>query len=96
MELPKKFKGTVYFYWNAEYNFFHVSARENSGDAEYLLLGKVENVEVDFTLSHEEAVKQIVKGLNDEKKKIQAKAQQELNKIDDKINSLLAITYTGE
>lgn len=96
MELPKEFKGTIYFYWNTKYEFFHISAHDLSSDGEYLFMGEINDVSVDFSVTHEDAVKQIVAGLQKEKTNIQAKAQSELNKIDEKINSLLAITHQVE
>lgn len=96
MELPKEFKGTIYFYWNAEFDFIHISKHGNSSDPEYLLMGKIENVNVQFNKTHDQAVMQMVDNLKQQKKNIQADTQSKLNEIDDKINSLLAITYQGD
>lgn len=93
MELPKEFKGTVYFYWNTDFELFYISATKLNNNAEYLLMGELSDVNVGFTLNHDEAVKQVVESLQNEKKNIQAKAQSDINKLDEKINSLLAITH---
>lgn len=96
MKLPKEFKGTVYFYWDTKYEYMTVSHRLFNEDGEYLLLGKIEDVQISFDLTHDNAVKQVVKGLQSQKKKIQAEAQRDLNKIDEQLNSLLAITHQSE
>lgn len=91
MELPKEFKGTVYFHWNSEFEFFIVNDREMD-DPDYILLGTLE-VETQFDTTHDEAVNQMVSNLKNQKQAIQAETQRQLNQIDEKINNLLAITY---
>lgn len=92
MELPKEFKGTIYFYQNVRYGFMVVFIREHNDDPEYILLG-THDVDVSFDTDEESAVKQVVSNLKSEKKRIQADTQMKLNEIDDRINSLMAITY---
>jgi L-arabinose isomerase len=91
MELPTEFKGTIYFYQNIKYGFMQVFDYELN-EPEHILLGS-HDVDVSFDLKHDDAVNQIVSKLKDEKKRIQAEAQIQLNQVDEKINSLLAIGY---
>lgn len=91
MELPKEFKGTIYFYYWTVINEVRVCDTPRD-DPEFILLDKKE-IEAEFNVSREQAVNQLVTNLNQQKKTIQANAQRELNQIDDRINSLLAITH---
>lgn len=95
MELPKEFKGTIYFYWNTKHEWFLVSDVDGVSRDEHIKVGELK-VDIEFDINREAAVKQIVDGLQAEKKTIQAKAQSDINKLDEKINSLLAITHQVE
>ncbi len=95
MDLPKEFKGKIYFYGYKDFNMIAVSRHDMSDDADYIFLGDLD-VDLKFSVTEEEAIKQVVKSLNAEKDKIKAQAQSDLNKLDEKINSLLAITHQSE
>lgn len=91
MELPKEFKGTIYFYYWPSLDRI-VAYEHESDDKDFILLGTKE-VEAEFNVSHDDAVSQIVSNLKQEKTRIQAETQGKLNQIDEQINNLLAITY---
>lgn len=94
MELPKEFKGEVHFYyWDLIDKVIAQDVKSNNSD--YVYLGS-KYVEANFSVTYDEAVKQMVDNLKIKKGIIQAQAQSELNKIDEKINSLLAITHQVE
>lgn len=95
MELPTEFKGTIYFYQHTQFNFIYVTDGVRTNDPEYILLG-THDVDIKFDVSQEQATKQVVDNLKEEKKRVQAETQKTLNGIDDQINSLLAITHEVE
>lgn len=92
MELPKEFKGTIYFYQNVKHDYLTCRNFEINDNPEYVLLGTLE-ADVSFDVDREAATKQLVSNLQAEKKRIQADTQKQLNQIDEQINSLLAITH---
>lgn len=94
MELPKEFKGEVHFYYWDLIDKIIVDDRKST-NSDYVYLGS-QYVEANFSVTHDEAVKQMVDNLKIKKGIIQAQAQSELNKLDEKINSLLAITHQSE
>lgn len=95
MKLRNGFKGTLYIYQNIEYDFMTIHRLEVNDNPEMVLLG-TRDVDWSFDVSREDATKQVVAGLKEEKKRVQAETQLKLNQIDDQINGLLAITHEAE
>lgn len=94
MELPREFKGTIYFYYNVKLDYLCMVDVESMPN-EYVPLGSM-HVEKVFDVQVDDAVNKVIDFLKKEKNDVQAKAQREIDRIDSRINELLAITYQGD
>ncbi len=88
--LPEEITTTLYAYYNTDFNF--ISYRDNNDIRDSTMVLMSEGVSVDFKITGRDVItKNVVDGLKAESQKIRADAEVKCKRIDDKINSLLAI-----
>ncbi len=88
--LPEEITVEMYAYYNTEFNF--ISYRDNNDVRNSAMVLMSEGVSMTFKTANKGAItKQAVDNLKAESQKIRADAEVKCKRIDDKINSLLAI-----
>lgn len=89
--LPEEYTTTIYIYWNNKYQYANISDYSpDDDDPERFLIA--EPLEVTFKIRpKEDTVKEAVDGLRKNIEAIRARANVECNKLEEKIQSLLAL-----
>ncbi len=93
MDIPKEFKGKIYFYKNVAYGHLATSHMELSTD-DYIYLGESQELHVKFN-DQTEIKRRAVECMEEAKSKVLAAAHIKCEEIDGQIQSLLAITHDG-
>ena len=98
LKIPERFTGTVYvcIWSNPEfclYGDIFLTDYHGEGQTEQILLGQIEiDIPLEFTGSLDKQVKQLMAS----KRRIIAEATEKAGQIDEAIESLLAIEYSGD
>ena len=95
-DLGREWTGKVYVYWNTKYGgltFDHEDVL--SGSDQYVLIGTSEPITITF-IGRDELVTRHVAALRAEKQHLLAESQQQVEQIEQQIQSLLAIEHKPE
>ena len=93
MNIPKDLDGTIYFYFDTEYEWLVINEKAIISD-KYIPLGQLD-VKVPFR-ANGELTQQAISGLESKKAELRVELERSLSIIDGKIQSLLAITHDGD
>lgn len=91
-ELGSEWSGKVYVYWNTEYGWLQVSQHSDWADDDSVLLGESGEITVPL-IPRDEMVNRQIDHLKAESQRVLAKSQAQLDEIDQRIQSLLAIEH---
>ena len=95
-DLGNEWKGRVYVYWSTRYGGLSLDYSDIlDGCADYILLGKSEEITVPL-IAREDAVSKQVEALRAERQRVLAESQRRADEIEQKIKSLLAIEHKPE